>query len=151
MRTAIARFLQYLPVERNASPYTVKSYREDLTRLADYLAEAARRQTARARRYHACSSCAATWPPCTRRATPRPPSPGVWPRCGVSSASASAKAGRKTNPAKPLRNPRKGRSLPHFLSADDIGRLFEAPPADDAAWAFAIGPSWKPCTRPACA
>ena len=37
----------------------------------------------------------------------------------------------KTNPAKPLRNPRKGRSLPHFLSADDLGRLFDAPPADE--------------------
>jgi integrase/recombinase XerC len=37
----------------------------------------------------------------------------------------------KTNPAKPLRNPRKGRSLPHFLSAEDLGRLFEAPPADE--------------------
>ena len=37
----------------------------------------------------------------------------------------------KTNPAKPLRNPRKGRSLPHFLSADELIRLFEAPPADE--------------------
>ena len=38
----------------------------------------------------------------------------------------------KTNPAKPLRNPRKGRSLPHFLSAEDIGRLLSAPPANTA-------------------
>ena len=37
----------------------------------------------------------------------------------------------RSNPAKPLRNPRKGRSLPHFLSAEDLGRLFEAPPADE--------------------
>ena len=36
----------------------------------------------------------------------------------------------KTNPAKPLRNPRQGRTLPHFLSAADIGRLLWAPPAD---------------------
>ena len=40
MRTAVARFLQYLAVERNASSYTVKSYREDLTALTEYLAEA---------------------------------------------------------------------------------------------------------------
>ena len=33
MRTAIARFLQYMTVERNASAYTIKSYREDLTAL----------------------------------------------------------------------------------------------------------------------
>jgi len=32
--------LQFLAVERNASTYTVKSYREDLTTLVDYLAEA---------------------------------------------------------------------------------------------------------------
>ena len=31
MRIAVARFLQFLAVERNASSYTVKSYREDLT------------------------------------------------------------------------------------------------------------------------
>jgi integrase/recombinase XerC len=37
----------------------------------------------------------------------------------------------KTNPAKPLRNPRKGRSLPHFLSADELGQLFDAPPRDE--------------------
>ena len=40
MRTAIDRFLQYLRVERNASAYTTKSYREDLAALADYLSEA---------------------------------------------------------------------------------------------------------------
>ncbi|MGO8751005.1 MAG: tyrosine-type recombinase/integrase [Thermoguttaceae bacterium] len=33
----------------------------------------------------------------------------------------------KTNPAKPLRNPRKPRSLPHFLSTEEIGRLLNAP------------------------
>jgi integrase/recombinase XerC len=33
----------------------------------------------------------------------------------------------KSNPAKPLRNPRKARSLPHFLSSDDVGRLLAAP------------------------
>src|SRR5438046_1092913 len=37
MRTAIARFLQYLRVERNASAYTTKSYREDLEALAAFL------------------------------------------------------------------------------------------------------------------
>ena len=37
----------------------------------------------------------------------------------------------KSNPAKPLRSPRKGRSLPHFLSAEDIGRLLQSPPADE--------------------
>ena len=39
MRTAAARFLQYLRVERNASELTIKSYREDLEALAEYLAD----------------------------------------------------------------------------------------------------------------
>ena len=36
----------------------------------------------------------------------------------------------EANPAKPLRNPRKSRSLPHFLSTDEVGRLLQAPPPD---------------------
>ena len=35
----------------------------------------------------------------------------------------------KSNPARALRNPRKGRSLPHFLTTADIGKLLAAPPA----------------------
>jgi integrase/recombinase XerC len=33
------------------------------------------------------------------------------------------------NPAKPLRNPRPDRKLPHFLSTQEIGQLLAAPPA----------------------
>jgi integrase/recombinase XerC len=129
MRTAIARFLQYLRVERNASAYTTKSYREDLTALSDYLAEA--------RGGH----------------DPQPGDITVLDLRGYVAAlheSGYAKATiarrlasmrsffrfgqregwTKTNPAKPLRNPRKGRSLPHFLTAEDLGRLLESPPAD---------------------
>ena len=129
MHSAIARFLQFLAVERNASPHTVKSYREDLTALSDYLAET-----------HGG----------------RPPSAGevtVFDLRGyVAALSESGYAKTtiarhlaslrsffrfgqregwaKTNPAKPLRNPRKGRSLPHFLSADELARLFNAPLPD---------------------
>ncbi len=129
MRIAIARFLQFLAVERNASAYTVKSYREDLTGLADYLAE-----------LHGG----------------KPPPPGDisvlelrgyvaalheagYAKTSIARHLASLRSffrfgqregWSKTNPAKPLRNPRKGRSLPHFLSSDDLGRLFDAPPAD---------------------
>jgi len=126
MRAAIDRFLKYLAVERNASAYTVKSYREDLTALADYLAE---------------------------EAGGLPPAPGnitVLDLRGYVAALHEAGYAKttiarhlasmrgffrfgqregwvKTNPAKPLRNPRKGRSLPHFLSAEDLGKLFDAP------------------------
>ncbi|MCE5302490.1 MAG: tyrosine recombinase XerC [Planctomycetaceae bacterium] len=129
MHTAVARFLQYLAVERNASAYTVKSYREDLMTLAEYLADS-----------HGG----------------RPPKPGDittldlrgyvaaltesnYAKTTIARHLATLRSffrfGQRegwtqTNPAKPLRNPRKGRSLPHFLSADDLGRLFDAPPDD---------------------
>ncbi len=132
MRTAIVRFLQYLNVERNSSAHTIKSYREDLTSLADYLAEA-----------HG-------------GACPTPEAINVLELRGYVAAlheAGYAKASiarrlaslrsffkfgqregwAKANPAKPLRNPRKGRSLPHFLSADDIGRLLAAPSAKTVA------------------
>ena len=38
----------------------------------------------------------------------------------------------KANPAKPLRNPRKARSLPHFLSSEEIDRLLAAPPRGES-------------------
>ena len=130
MRTATARFLQYLRVERNASELTVKSYREDLTMLAEYLAES---------RDGVC---------------PKPGDVAVldlrgyvaslheagYAKSTIARRLASLRSffrfgqregWAKNNPAKPLRNPRKGRSLPHFLSAEDLGRLFAAPPADE--------------------
>ncbi|MDZ7620375.1 MAG: tyrosine recombinase XerC [Patescibacteria group bacterium] len=128
MQTAVDRFLQYLRVERNASELTIKSYREDLTALGDYLGEAA------------------------GGSPPAPDAISVLDLRGYVAALseagyASATVARRlaslrsffkfgqregwvaTNPAKPLRNPRKGRNLPHFLSAEEIGRLLSAPPA----------------------
>ena len=130
MRTAIARFLQFMTVERNASAYTVKSYREDFAALVDYLAESRGGE---------------------------PPAPGDitvldlrgyvaalheagYAKTTIARHLASMRSffrfgqregWTKTNPAKPLRNPRKGRTLPHFLSAEDLGRLFDAPPSTE--------------------
>ena len=39
MHSAIARFGRYLHVERNAAELTIKSYREDLQLLVEYLEE----------------------------------------------------------------------------------------------------------------
>jgi integrase/recombinase XerC len=129
MQTAIARFLQYLQVERNCSTYTIKSYREDLEALAEYLTV----------RYG------------------QPPSPedivtldlrgylsGLHEQGLAKSTIARRLASMrsffrfgqregwaKSNPAKPLRNPRKSRSLPHFLSSEELGKLLEAPPASE--------------------
>lgn len=128
MQTAIARFLQYLRVERNASELTIKSYREDLTMLAGYLTEARGGQspapsdvTVLDLRGYVAALHESGYSPATiaRR---------------LASLRSFFRFGQRegwteTNPAKALRNPRKGRSLPHFLSAEDIGRLLQAPPA----------------------
>jgi len=129
MRTALARFLQYLRVERNASALTIKSYREDLTALADYLTEAhggncpqpAAMSVSELRGYVAALNEAGYAKTTIAR---RLASLRSFFRFGQREGWA------KTNPAKPLRNPRKGRSLPHFLAAEEIGRLLAAPPAD---------------------
>jgi integrase/recombinase XerC len=131
MRNAIARFLQYLQVERNASQYTLKSYREDLSALANYLTEAGGGKTPLPgeitvldlRGYVAAMHEAGYAKTTIAR---RLASLRSFFRFG------QREGWSKSNPAKPLRNPRKGRSLPHFLSADDIALLLESPPADQA-------------------
>jgi len=130
MRDAIARFLQYLRVERNASPYTTKSYREDLVALAEYLSEA----------YGGNCPQPAAITVLDLRGYVAALHESGYAKTTIARRLASLRSffrfGRRegwseTNPAKPLRNPRKGRALPHFLSAEDIGRLLEAPPSND--------------------
>ncbi|NLX55441.1 MAG: tyrosine recombinase XerC [Planctomycetaceae bacterium] len=128
MQSATARFLRYLQVERNASDLTIKSYREDLTALMEYLGG-------------------------TTGVVPRPSE--ITPLDLRQYVSALHQAGyakssvarhlatcrsffrfaqreglSQQNPAKPLRNPRPDRKLPHFLTTDEITRLLEAPPTD---------------------
>lgn len=130
MHTAIARFLQYLEVERNASPLTLKSYREDLTALAEYLQDSGGGRcpgpgeigVLELRGYAAALHEAGYAPATIAR---RLASLRSFFRFG------QREEWTRTNPAKPLRNPRKARTLPHVLSSDDIGRLLVAPPAGD--------------------
>jgi integrase/recombinase XerC len=131
MKTAVARFLQYLAVERNASELTIKSYREDLEHLIEYLAP--------------------------EGAEPPPPESittldlrGYLSRLHELGYAKTTVARRlaslrsffrfgqregwaKHNPARPLRNPRKSRNLPHFLSTDEIAKLLESPPRAGSA------------------
>ncbi len=131
MRTATERFLKYLRTERDASEYTVKSYREDLTALADYLSEAhggdcpaPGEVSALELRGYVSALHEAQYAKSTiarRLASLR-----SFFRFGQREGWA------KSNPAKALRNPRQGRSLPHFLSSEEVGRLLTAPPANTA-------------------
>lgn len=130
MHAAADRFLDYLRVERNASPLTLKSYREDLTALAEYLGHIYGEQlpepqgidTQLLRGYlaglHDAGYAATT---IARR---------------LASLRSFFRFGQregwtKGNPARPLRTPRKPRRLPHFLSTEEIGRLLSAPSTRD--------------------
>ena len=127
MNNTIERFLRYLKVERNSSDLTIKSYREDLVILSEYLTEI-EGQT-----------------PSVDRITPLDLRKYVaalheagYAKSSVSRRLASLRsffrfAQREglceSNPAKPLRNPRRERKLPHFLTGAEIGKLLAAPPA----------------------
>ncbi|HEX4149475.1 MAG TPA: tyrosine recombinase XerC, partial [Pirellulales bacterium] len=129
MQAEIDRFLKYLRVERNASPLTEKSYGEDLAALGAYLSE-----------YHggACEPGEITT--LDLRGYVSSLHEAGFAKTSIARRLASMRSffrfgqrdgWAKTNPAKPLRNPRKSRSLPHFLSSEDLGRLLVAPPADE--------------------
>ena len=125
MQKEIAQFLRYLDVEKNASDLTIKSYREDLMDMADLLTQGE-----------------------TRVVKPSDVNPNDLRKyvtalhdAGYAKTSIARKLASlrsffrfaqrqgmvENNPAKPLRNPRAGRKLPHFLTAEEIQRLLEAP------------------------
>ena len=127
MRTAIERFIEYLRVERNASPLTLKSYEEDLIALVLYLEEVEGRSV---------EICEVTTLDLRRFIA-------ELQQAGYAKATISRKLAClrsffrfavregwvEANVAKPLRNPRTGRKLPHFLSTDEITKLLESPPS----------------------
>jgi integrase/recombinase XerC len=130
MQTAVARFLRHLALERNASALTVKSYREDLSALVQYLTEA-------------CGGKAPSPDELTSlelRGYVSALHEAGYAKSSVARRLASMRsffrfAQREglveSNPAKPLRTPRRNRKLPHFLTGDEIGRLLNAPPLND--------------------
>ncbi|HEV7281886.1 MAG TPA: tyrosine recombinase XerC [Pirellulaceae bacterium] len=131
MHAAIGRFLRYLVAERNASPLTIKSYREDLTLLVDWFEQQFGRtpdpkklspQDLRAYVAALHEAGYAKGTVARRLASMRSFFKFVMREGGIDS-----------NPAKPLRNPRGERKLPHFLTGDEIKRLLEAPPKDEPA------------------
>lgn len=129
MHNQVAQFLRYLAIERNASQLTIKSYREDLIDLADYLVD----------------SLGAKVEP--KDVTPRDLRGYVsalheadYAQSSISRKLASLRSFYRfaqrqkmceSNPAKPLRNPRAGRKLPHYLTTDEIGKLLVAPGKGD--------------------
>ncbi len=128
---AVERFLRYLDVERNASALTIKSYRDDLTGLTEFFAN------------NATGSTTSTGNLKLEQLTPVDLRGFVAAlhEAGYAKTSVARKlaalrsfyrfAQREglvdQNPAKPLRNPRRDRKLPHFLTTDEIAKLLSAP------------------------
>ncbi len=125
MQRAIARFLQYLTIERGASPHTIKSYREDLAAFAEYFSQTD-------------GSCP---DPAELTAVELRGFLSALHEAGFAKTSIARKLASlrsfyrfgqregwaKTNPARALRNPRKAHKLPHFLTNDQISKLLAAP------------------------
>lgn len=129
MQSAIQSFLNYLRVERNCSALTIKSYSEDLESILEYFRDYAGGvpepdavTVAALRGYvaymHECNYSRATM--ARRLACLR----SFFRYCCREQLASS-------NPAKALRTPRAGRRLPHFLSAEQVVQLLQAPPAND--------------------
>lgn len=122
-QSAIERFLRHMSAERGASPLTLKSYREDLLQLEEFLRSAGCRAPADAtsvilRRFasglHAAGYAATT---IARK---------------LASLRSFYTFGQRegwvrANPARPLRSPKRARKLPRFLTGEEIARLLEAP------------------------
>lgn len=125
MGDVISRFLRYLVVERNASDLTIKSYREDMEALVEFLTDTLGKEPS--------TSAVSTQ---LLRSYVAAMHDAGYAKTSISRRLASLRsffrfAEREGycdgNPAKPLRNPRPSRKLPHFLSSEEIGSLLSAP------------------------
>ena len=124
-REALNRYLRFLAAERGGATHTVKSYREDLLQLIDYLQDAGCNRPADVttvvlRRYAAALHATGYAPTTIAR---KLASIRSFYRFGHREGWVSS------NPAQPLRSPKRGRSLPKFLTGDEIARLLVAPAA----------------------
>lgn len=129
MRASVARFLHHLAIEKNASPHTLKSYREDLDQavshfqkqLGDDSAPTSKLTTRHVRAWlawlheqgYAKSTVA------RRLAGLR-----SWLRYLCRTGEL------KANPADGLKGPKQGRKLPAFLTEQQVAALLAAPRAE---------------------
>jgi integrase/recombinase XerC len=128
MDAALAEYLRYLALEKNASAHTVKSYREDLTQAVEFFKTKlagqtdVQRLTSRHLRAHAAWLHDQGYAKSTiarRIAAVR-----SWCRFLCRQGTLTA------NPAEGLRGPRQDKKLPHFLGKDALAQLVAAPSAD---------------------
>ncbi len=128
MEAALAEYLRYLAMEKDASAHTVKSYREDLTQAVGFFQERLGNPRAKPtdlttrllRAYLAWLHQQGYAKTTTAR---RVAALRSWCRFLCRQGILSS------NPADGLRGPRQDKKLPHFLSEKDLLRLLESPPA----------------------
>ncbi len=126
MRQALADYLRHLGIERNASAYTVKSYREDLTQALGFFHErlgstdaAPDRVTTRLLRSYVAWLHEQGYSKTT--IARRIASVRSWLRFLCRRGALAA------NPADGLRGPKQDKKLPHFLTQANVERLLAAP------------------------
>ena len=127
MKKELEAYLAYLRHERNASPHTISSYKIDLSQLAAYLearklklpqvdnvvlrgflVELYQKQLTKTSAARKLAAIRSFFEFCVRR---------KWV---------------EENPAKVVATPRLDRHVPRFLSEDEMVKLLEVPPSDDA-------------------
>src|SRR6266478_198087 len=129
MEEALAEFLRHLALEKNASAYTVKSYREDLIQAIEFFRTKLPGQeptpaqlTTRLLRAHLAWLHDQGYAKTTiaRRVA------AVRSWCRFLCRQGQL----KSNPSDGLRGPRQDKKLPHFLSEADLSLLLAAPAGD---------------------
>jgi integrase/recombinase XerC len=124
----LAEFLTHLSLEKNASPQTVKSYREDLTQALAYVRDQFKKNFVDPR----------DWNTRTLRSFVAWLHGQGYSKTTVARRLSAVRSFGKflcragvlrSNPAEALRGPRLDRKLPHFLTVADVSRLLAAPAA----------------------
>jgi integrase/recombinase XerC len=129
MEEAVADFLRYLSLERNASAHTVKSYREDLNQALDFFRK----------RLSVKKVEVGQLTPRTLRSYLAWLHEGGYAKTTMARRIAAVRSLCRflcrqgvlsSNPATGLRGPRQDKHLPHFLSEENLLVLLNAPPKD---------------------
>jgi integrase/recombinase XerC len=128
LEQGLADFLAHLGLEKNSSPQTVKSYREDLTQALAYARDQLRKPAVEPR----------DWNTRTLRGFVAWLHQQGYAKSTVARRLAAVRSFGKflcrqgvlgSNPAEALRGPRRDKKLPHFLTVADVRKLLAAPAA----------------------
>lgn len=127
----LAEFLTHLGLEKNSSPQTVKSYREDLTQALSFCRDHLKKSSTESN----------DWTIRTLRAFAAWLHSQGYAKTTIARRLAAVRSFGKhlcrhgiltANPAEALRGPKRDQKLPHFLTLPDVQKLLEAPGSKNA-------------------